>query len=157
MVIITSPFAAAMGVKALAGKSVPVILTEVQSLPQSEDVSHNYNYAAAEVLQKAGVKFSFSTGGYDGARLLPYQAAQSVAWGLSREDAIKALTINAAEILGVGASVGSLEEGKIANLFIVDGDPLEITTNVKSVIINGRDVSLDNKHYLLWQRFMGRK
>ena len=128
MVIITSPFAAAMGVKALAGKNVPIILTEVQSMPQSEDVSHNYNYAAGDVLQKAGVKFSFSTGGYDSARNLPYQAAQSVAWGLSKDDAIKALTINAAEILGVGASVGSLEEGKIANLFIVDGDPLELTT-----------------------------
>jgi imidazolonepropionase-like amidohydrolase len=157
MVIITSPFAAAMGVKALAGKNVPIILTEVQSMPQSEDVSHNYNYAAGDVLQKAGVKFSFSTGGYDSARNLPYQAAQSVAWGLSKDDAIKALTINAAEILGVGASVGSLEEGKIANLFIVDGDPLELTTNVKNVIVNGRDVGLENKHWLLWQRFMGRK
>jgi imidazolonepropionase-like amidohydrolase len=80
-----------------------------------------------------------------------------VAWGLSKDDAIKALTINAAEILGVSASVGSLEEGKIANLFIADGDPLEITTNVKNVIVNGRDVSLENKHWLLWQRFMGRK
>jgi imidazolonepropionase-like amidohydrolase len=157
MVIITSPFAAAMGVKALAGKNVPIILTEVQSMPQSDDVSHNYNYAAGDVLQKAGVKFSFSTGGYDSARNLPYQAAQSVAWGLSKDDAIKALTINAAEILGVGASVGSLEEGKIANLFIVDGDPLELTTNVKNVIVNGRDVGLENKHWLLWQRFMGRK
>ena len=157
MVIITSPFNAAMGVKALAGKNVAVILTEVQSLPQSEDVSHNYNYAAGDVLQKAGVKFSFSTGGYDSARLLPYQAAQSVAWGLSRDEAIKALTINAADILGVGGSVGSLEEGKIANLFIVDGDPLEISSNPKNVIINGRDVSLENKHWLLWQRFMGRK
>jgi imidazolonepropionase-like amidohydrolase len=157
MVIITSPFAAAMGVKALAGKNVAIILTEVQSTPQSEDVSHNYNYAAGDVLQKAGVKFSFSTGGYDSARNLPYQAAQSVAWGLSKDDAIKALTINAAEILGVGASVGSLEEGKIANLFIVDGDPLELTTNVKNVIVNGRDVGLENKHWLLWQRFMGRK
>ena len=157
MVIITSPFAAAMGVKSLAGKNVPVILTEIQSLPQSEDVSHNYNYAAGDVLQKAGIKFSFSTGGYDAARLLPYQAAQSVAWGLSKDEAIKALTINAAEILGVGASVGSLEEGKIANLFIVDGDPLEVTTNVKTVIVNGRDVSLENKHWQLWQRFMGRK
>ena len=157
MVIITNPFAAAMGVKSLAGKSVPLILTEVQSMPQSEDVSHNYNYAAADVLQKAGVKFTFSTGGYDAARLLPYQAAQSVAWGLSKDEAIKALTINAAEILGIGASVGSIEEGKIANLFIVDGDPLEITSNPKNVIINGRDVSLENKHWLLWQRFMGRK
>jgi len=157
IVIITSPFAAAMGVKTLQGGGVPVILTEVQSTPQSDDVSHNYNYAAADVLADAGVKFAFSTGEYANVRLLPYQAAQSVAWGLSKDDALKALTINAAEILGVGAAVGSLEEGKIANLFIADGDPLEVKTNVTNVIINGRDVSLENKHWLLWQRFMGRQ
>ena len=157
MVIITNPSSAAMGIDALKGKNVSVILTEVQSMPQSDDVSHNYNYAAADVLADAGVKFSFSSGGYSNVRLLPYQAAQSVAWGLSRDEALKALTINAAEILGVGASVGSLEEGKIANLFIADGDPLEVRTNVKNVIINGRDVSLDNKHLELWLRFLGRK
>ena len=157
MVIITSPFAAAMGVDALKGKAVPVILTEVQSTPQSDDVSHNYNYAAADMLADAGVKFTFSTGEYSNLRLLPYQAAQSVAWGLSRDEALKALTINAADILGVGAAIGSLEEGKIANLFIADGDPLEVRTNVRNVIINGRDVSLENKHWLLWQRFMLRK
>lgn len=156
IVIITSPYHASMGADTLTGKDVPVILTEVQSLPQSDDVSHNYNYAAADVLAKAGIKFAFSTGEYSNARLLPYQAAQSVAWGLSHEEALKALTINAAEILGVGAAVGSLEEGKIANLFIADGDPLEVRTNVKHVIINGRDVSLDNKHLLLFQRFMAR-
>lgn len=157
IVIITSPYAAATGVDTLKGKNVAVILTEVQSLPQSDDVSHNFNYAAADVLADAGIKFSFSNGDYSNARLLPYQAAQSVAWGLSRDEALKALTINAAEILGVGASVGSLEEGKIANLFIADGDPLEVKTNVKNVIINGRDVSLDNKHLELWLRFLGRK
>lgn len=157
IVIITSPFAAAMGVRTLQGSGVPVILTEVQSTPQSDDVSHNYNYAAADVLADAGVKFAFSTGEYANVRLLPYQAAQSVAWGLSKDDALKALTINAAEILGVGAAVGSLEEGKIANLFIADGDPLEVKTNVTNVIINGRDVGLENKHWLLWQRFMGRQ
>ena len=157
IVIITSPYDAATGVDTLKGKNVPVILEEVQSLPQSEDVSHNFNYAAADVLADAGIKFAFSAGGYSNVRLLPYQAAQSVAWGLSREEALKALTINAAEILGVGASVGSLEEGKIANLFIADGDPLEVRTNVKNVIINGRDVSLENKHLLLWLRFLGRQ
>ncbi|HYD85005.1 MAG TPA: amidohydrolase family protein, partial [Opitutus sp.] len=157
LVIITNPFNAATGVDTLKGKNVSVILSEVQSLPQSDDVSHNFNYAAADVLADAGVKFAFSTGDYSNTRLLPYQAAQSVAWGLSREEALKALTINAAEILGVGAAVGSLEEGKIANLFITDGDPLEVRTNVKNVIINGRNVSLENKHLLLWQRFLGRQ
>ncbi len=157
LVIITNPYAAATGVDTLKGKNVAVILTEVQSLPSSEDVSHNFNYATADVLADAGIKFAFSNGSYSNVRLLPYQAAQSVAWGLSRDEALKALTINAAEILGVGASVGSLEEGKIANLFIADGDPLEVRTNVKNVIINGRDVSLDNKHLELWLRFLKRQ
>ena len=69
---------------------------------------------------------------------LPYHAAMSVAWGMKRDDAIKALTINAAEMLGVADRVGSLEPGKDANLFISKGDPLEIKTAVTNVFINGQ-------------------
>ena len=83
------------------------------------------------------MKFAFSTGDNTNVRLLPYHAAMSVAWGLDRDEAIKALTINAAEILGVADRVGSLEPGKDANLFIAKGDPLEIRTQVTHVIIAG--------------------
>ena len=89
-------------------------------------------------------------------RLLPYNAAMSVAWGLSRDEALKALTINAAEILGVGDRLGSLEPGKIGNLFIANGDPLEVRTSVTGVVIAGRQVPLDNKHLALYERYLKR-
>ena len=89
-------------------------------------------------------------------RQLPYHAAQSVAWGLPRDEALKALTINAAEILGVADRIGSIEPGKIANLFIAKGDPLEVRTPITHVIIAGRDVPLDNKQLALYERYSKR-
>jgi imidazolonepropionase-like amidohydrolase len=80
----------------------------------------------------------------------------SVAWGLPRDDAIKALTINAAEILGVADRIGSLEQGKDANLFIARGDPLEIRTQITHVIIQGADVGLANKHLALYEKYSKR-
>jgi imidazolonepropionase-like amidohydrolase len=88
--------------------------------------------------------------------LLPYHAAMSVAWGLSREDALKALTVDAAEILGIRDRMGSIEPGKDANLFVADGDPLEIRTNVTRVVIAGRTIAPDNKHLALYQKYIAR-
>ena len=102
------------------------------------------------------MKFAFSTGDNTYVRLAPYHAAMSVAWGLDREEAMKALTINAAEILGVADRIGSLEAGKDANLFIAKGDPLEIRTAVTHVVIEGKDVGLDNKHERLYRKYIAR-
>jgi imidazolonepropionase-like amidohydrolase len=140
----------------LKEKNIPVLLGGVLSLPSREDMWHAAAYQAAAELSQAGVKFAFVTGDNTNVRLLPYHAAMSVAWGLDRREAIKALTINAAEILGVADLVGSLEPGKIANLFISKGDPLEIRTPVTHVVISGRDVGVANKHLALFERFMGR-
>jgi imidazolonepropionase-like amidohydrolase len=79
-----------------------------------------------------------------------------VAWGMNRDEALKALTINAAEILGVADRVGSLEAGKDANLFIAKGDPLEIRTAITSVFIQGKDVGLDSKHERLYRKYIDR-
>jgi imidazolonepropionase-like amidohydrolase len=150
-----APFVSAL----LKEKGVPVILGPVLTLPTREDASHAATYQAAGELVRAGVKIAFTAGGAgDSANLrqLPYNAAESVAWGLSRDEAVKALTINAAEILGVGDEIGSLEPGKMANLFVAKGDPLEVRTEITRVIINGRDVSLMNKQLALYQRYMGR-
>jgi imidazolonepropionase-like amidohydrolase len=90
-------------------------------------------------------------------RLIPFQAAMSVAWGLNRDDAIKALTINPAKIFGADKSLGTLETGKIANLIVVSGDPLEIRSRIQNVIIGGREINLqDSKHVELFKRYMGR-
>ena len=81
----------------------------------------------------------------------------SVAWGLSRDEALKALTINAAKIFGADRIVGSIEPGKLANLIVVNGDPLEIRSRIKNVIIAGREVPLESKHTELFKRYMSRQ
>src|SRR4029079_13536770 len=108
-----------------------VILSNVLSMPTGDDAFHAANYQAAGELEKAGVLFAFSSGGYSNVRLVPFQAAMSVAWGLSHDEAIKALTINPARIFGVDKALGTIEAGKLANLVVVSGDPLEIRSVIK--------------------------
>jgi imidazolonepropionase-like amidohydrolase len=141
----------------LKEKNIPVILGNVLAMPSREDNFHASTYQLAGELAQAGVKFAFSSGDNTNVRLVPNQAAMSVAWGLKMEDAIKALTINAAEILGVANRVGSIENGKDANLFIANGDPLEIRTQVTHVIIQGKDVGTDNKHEALYRKYIARQ
>jgi imidazolonepropionase-like amidohydrolase len=80
-----------------------------------------------------------------------------VAWGLDRDEAIKALTINPATIFGVDDILGTIERGKLANLIVVSGDPLEIRSRIRHVVIAGRDVPLSSKHTELFERYMGRQ
>ena len=157
LVIRTSPMSAVATAPLLKAKNVPVILSNVLAIPQGEDTFHAANYQAAGELSKAGVLFAFSSGVYDNVRLVPFQAAMSVAWGLNRDEAIKALTVNAARIFGVDRAVGTIEAGKIANLVVVNGDPLEIRSQIRHVVIAGRDVPLESKHTELFRRYMGRQ
>jgi imidazolonepropionase-like amidohydrolase len=137
--------------------NVPVILTSVLTLPAREDAFHAYPYQTAGVLAKAGVMVAFSSGGYQNVRNVPFQAGRSVAWGLDHDEAIKALTINAARILGVDSQVGSIEAGKLANLIVVKGDPIEVRSQIQHVVIAGRDVPLESKHTELYKRYMSRQ
>ena len=86
-------------------------------------------------------------------RNLPYHAAMAAAFGLPKDEALKSITLYAARILGVDDRVGSLEPGKDATLIITDGDPLEITTTVESLYIQGREIDLNNRHRMLWQKY----
>jgi imidazolonepropionase-like amidohydrolase len=140
----------------LREKNIPVLLGSVLTLPTREDLHHAATYRAAAELAEAGVKFGFATGSYQNVRLLPYEAAISVAWGLPRDRALRALTIDTAEILGVGDRIGSIEPGKVANLVIWQGDPLELRTPVPRVFVAGRDVGPLNKHLELYERFSSR-
>jgi imidazolonepropionase-like amidohydrolase len=157
IVIRTSPSAAVASASLLRARSVPVILSNVLAMPQGDDTFHAANYQAAGELARAGVLFTFSSGGYQNVRLVPFQAAMSVAWGLSHDDAIKALTINAAKIFGADKVLGTIEPGKIANLIVVSGDPLEIRSTIRHVVIGGRNVPRESKHTELFTRYMGRQ
>jgi imidazolonepropionase-like amidohydrolase len=140
----------------LKEKNIPVILGDRLTLPGREDDFHAASYQLAGELVRAGVKVAFSSGDSTNVRLLPYSAAMSVAWGMTRDDAVRALTINAAEILGVADRIGSIEVGKDANLFVAKGDPLEIRTQVTHVIIQGQEVGIANKHLALYEKYIKR-
>jgi imidazolonepropionase-like amidohydrolase len=156
IVIVTGP-EAAYAAPLLKQKNIPVILGPILTLPTREDSFHAAPYQAAAELAKAGVKFAFATGDNANVRQVPFQAAMSVAWGLSQDDALRALTLNAADILGIGDKLGSLEPGKIGNLLITRGDPLDVRSLITHVIIEGRNVDLDNKHLALYERYGKRK
>jgi imidazolonepropionase-like amidohydrolase len=156
-IVICSGPEAALVAPFLKEKNVPVILGSILALPTREDQFHAASYQAASELAKAGVTFAFATGDNANVRQVPYLAAMSVAWGLPRDEAIRALTIDAAEILGIADRVGSIEPGKVANLILARGDPLEVRTEIAHVIINGQDVDTGNKHRALYERYLGRK
>ncbi len=156
-IVIAGGAEAGMVAALLKEKNVPVIIGNVLTTPTREDAFHAATYQTAGELANAGVKIAFSTSDAAYARNLPFHAAMSVAWGLDRDEALKGLTINAAEILGIADRVGSLEAGKDANLFIANGDPLEAKTQVTRVVIQGRDVGLDNKHLALYQKYLARQ
>jgi imidazolonepropionase-like amidohydrolase len=131
----------------LKEQNVPVIVTEVMSLPRREDDPYDVNYSLPARLQKAGIRFAI-TAGEQGAevRNLPYVAGMAAAFGLPKDEALKGVTLYPAQILGVADRFGSIEVGKVANLVITDGDLLEAKTNTKYLFIDGRPVPLDTRH-----------
>ena len=140
----------------LAEKDIPVILGPSQALPNDEDDPYHYPFSLAGELHAAGVRIAFGTFNSSDSRTLPYEAASTVPFGLPREEALRAVTVNAAEILGVADRLGTIEPGKLANLIITDGDPLEIRTSVEYVFIHGMPVDTNNRHRKLWERYKSR-
>ena len=141
----------------LKAANVPVIISTILALPAGDDAFHAATYQAAGELEKAGVTFAFSSGGFETVRLIPFQAAMSVAWGLSKDRALQAMTLDAAKIFGADKLVGSIEPGKVANLVVTNGDAMEIRTRVLHVIIAGKEIALQNKQTELFNRYMGRQ
>ncbi len=145
--------------KALAeikAKNIPVILGKTLALPLQEDDYYDDPATLPAELHRAGVKFAFATFDLQFVRNLPFEAANAVSYGLPYEEALKAVTINAAEIWGVSDRIGSIEIGKLADLILTDGDPLETKTQIKQMFIAGRTVDLESKHYKLYQKYLNR-
>jgi len=140
----------------LKEKNIPVIIGPVTELPNNEDDDYDVNYSLASKLSKAGVRFAFQTNDAAYVRNLPFQAGTSAAFGLSKDEALKAVTIYPAQIFGVDKLIGSVEVGKMANLIVTDGDPLEFKTSVKHMFINGKPVDLSSRHTKLYDKFNAR-
>ena len=142
----------------LKEKNVPVILTGVFSLPIREDDPYDTLYENAAKLKQAGVLFAISTGdsGPEVRNLAQY-AGMAAAFGLSKTDALKAVTLNPAQIMNVADRLGSIEVGKMANLVVTDGDLLEIRSRIRYLFIDGRPVVLSSRHTELNDAFKDRK
>lgn len=140
----------------LKEKNIPVILGASLALPSSEDEPYDQPASIAGQLYKAGVKIAVATFDSSDSRTLPYEAANYVPFGLPADEALKAITVNPAEMFGVGEQLGTIEQGKIANLIVTNGDPLEFTTEVRYLFINGKLTSTANKHQSLYEKYLAR-
>jgi imidazolonepropionase-like amidohydrolase len=140
----------------IADRGIPVVVGSAGSPTMDRDDPIAAGFANAAILNAAGVKVAFSTQDYANVRNLPYHAAKAVAFGLPQDVGLRAVTLNAAEILGVADMMGSIDVGKRADLIITNGDPLQIVTNVERMFIAGKEVSLSSKHTELYEAFRNR-
>ena len=135
---------------------VPVIVSAVYRLPRRRSDSFDDAYTLPERLRQAGIQFCISgsaSSRVSNTRNLPYHAGTAVAYGLPEDDALKAITLWPAEILGGADRVGSIEPGKDATLFVSTGTPLETTSRVTKAWIQGREVDLFNRHRRLYEKY----
>lgn len=139
----------------LQQNEIAVILNDQHALPSTEDDDVDQPYKTPAVLQKAGVLFALNDA-HDESRYrnLPFNAGTAATYGLTKEQALQAITLNTARILGVEDKTGSLEAGKDANIVISEGDILDMKTSlVTKAFIQGREVSLQNKQTQLYERY----
>ena len=137
----------------LKQKNVGVLYSGVLELPRNGEDPYDAAYSTPEVLRRAGVPFAIVSGSSADVRNLPYRAAVAAAYGLEQEDALKSITLWPAQLLGIGDKVGSIQEGKLANLLVTKGDALDVRSEVKYVFIEGREVPPGNRNLELFEEF----
>jgi imidazolonepropionase-like amidohydrolase len=141
---------AAACVDLLREHAVPVVVTGTHKLPRRDDSPYDEPFTLPARLHALGIPFCIATGdSFSNERNLPYHAATAAAFGLDRQQALAAITRDAAAILGVGDRLGTLAPGKEATLLLADGDPLELTTRIERAFVRGREIDLSNKQTAL--------
>ncbi len=156
-IVITGGQDAWINPELLVKHNIPVIFQTVQTIPRRRFEPVHTPYKVPLMLHEAGVKFCLSTEvGYpfDGhVRTLPNEAMRAASWGLSKSEALRSITLSAAEILGIEGKVGSLDPGKDATFFISDSHPLLIETNPIKAYIQGREVDLTDRQKILYDKY----
>jgi hypothetical protein len=141
----------------LKDAKIPVMLNRIHSLPEREEDDVNLPYSLPALLQKQGILFCLQNAGdmeAMNARNLPFQAGTAMAYGLTEEEALQAISLNACKILGIDKEFGSIETGKSATLFVSSGPALDMKTNqVSTLIFNGQLVSSENFQFKLYQKY----
>jgi imidazolonepropionase-like amidohydrolase len=138
----------------LAAKKIPVILQKTHELPSYDDEDIQQPYKTPAILQGAGVLYALSIGGFWQERNLMFEAGTACAYGITKEQALAAITSNSAKILKLDNRIGTIEKGKDASFIISDGDVLDMrTSNITLAFIDGRQIDLDNKQKELYKKF----
>lgn len=133
---------------------VGVIITGTHRMPRRSDAAFDEAFTLPGALEEAGVRWCLATtGGSSNERNLPYHAASAVAYGLSPDVALRSITLSAAELLGVGDRLGSIDKGKAATLIVTDGNPMEMATQVRRAFVDGREIDLSNKQTVLTEKY----
>jgi imidazolonepropionase-like amidohydrolase len=132
---------------------ISVIFGSLYAMPPRWEDGYDSLYRNPVSLQKAGVRFAFSSQSASVAKDLPYHAAKAAAFGLDRREALKGVTIYPAQIFGIDDKLGSLEKGKVANIVLADGDILEMRTNIKHVFIDGKEADLSSVYTELLDKY----
>jgi imidazolonepropionase-like amidohydrolase len=140
----------------IASYHVPVIVGPIYDLPQANE-RFDAVYTVPGELQKRGVKVILASYNVSNSRNLPYSAGFAVAYGMPYDEAMKSITLNPAEAFGMGDKLGSLDIGKIANVVIADGDPLDVRTSVKQVYINGVAIPMETRQTKLRDEYWPKK
>ncbi len=151
---------AVMATNELLAAKIPVIYEHVYTPGFRDTESYDTHFKAPALLQKAGVKFAISMGPetFDAplTKNLPYHAAQAIAFGLAPDAALKSITLTPAQLMGVEDKIGSIEVGKEATFFAMDGDVFDLRAKVKQMWIAGKEVSLENRHTRLYGTYKNR-
>jgi imidazolonepropionase-like amidohydrolase len=139
----------------LAARHIPVIVGPTTQEPAATD-PYDMIYANPGVLARAGVSIAFRTNSASDSRNLPYNAALATAYGLDPDEALRAVTINAARMFGVADKIGSIETGKVADLIVTTGDPLDVRTTTRYLFIRGELIPFNDKHTQEYERWRSR-
>ena len=140
----------------LKEKKIPVILGPTERLPEKQDDPYDKPMTQPAELNAAGIPFAFASFGTSFSRRLSQYAGTAVGYGLPHDEALKAVMLNAAQIFGLADQIGTLEPGKLANIIVTTGDPLEIQTQVRYLFIKGQLTSTDNRHRDLYEQYRKR-
>jgi imidazolonepropionase-like amidohydrolase len=140
----------------LKEKKIPVILGPSERLPSEEDTPYDKPMTQPSELFAAGIPFAFASFDTSFSRRLSQYAGTAVGYGLPHDEALKAVMLNAAQIFGLSDRLGTIEPGKLANLIVTDGDPLEIKTELRYLFIKGQLTSTDNRHRQLYEQYRKR-
>ena len=154
-IIIVGATSAERAIPVLQRHDIPVIVRGTHRLPGRRHDAYDTPFTLPAKLHEAGITFAIASGAEPGhERNLNHIAATAAAYGLPKEEALRAVTLSPARIFGVDDTYGSIEIGKSASLIITTGDPLEITTDTLLAFIDGRQIDLGNRHKRLYRKYL---